>query len=390
MRTEPAPRAAIPDYGRDVHCLLGVPVDAVDQQAALGSIRGAAEQGMRCFFSTPNVNFVVASRSDGAFRDSIAHSDLSLADGMPLVWLARLLAVPIPERVAGASLFEALREAAGARPLSVYFFGGAPGAAAAAAARLDGAKLVCAGHEFPGFGSVEDMSRADTIARINAARPDLLVVALGAHKGQAWIERNRHRLAVPVISHLGAVVDFAAGRRSRAPRWLQAVGLEWLWRVKEEPALWRRYLRDAGVLAGLVFARVLPGALYTSWHHARLLGAAPASLDTSQTPRMFTVRLGGAWTRLNAAPLRHCLAEASAAGKDVHLDLARVTFLDSAVLGLLILLAGHQRAHGRKFSIAPLPARVRRFFDFSCAEYLYREAPRYGLLDEEALSDEPG
>jgi N-acetylglucosaminyldiphosphoundecaprenol N-acetyl-beta-D-mannosaminyltransferase len=373
MRTERRP-SAIPDYGRDVHGLLGLPVDAVDLGGALRRIRRAAEQGSRCFLSTPNVNFVVASRTDDAFRESVAHSDLSLADGMPLVWLARVLAVPIPERVAGASVFEALAAVAGARPLSVYFFGGDPGAAAAAAARLDGARLVSAGHGFPGFGSVEDMSREEIIAHINAAQPDLLVVALGARKGQAWIERNRQRLAVPVISHLGAVVDFAAGRRSRAPRWVQRSGLEWLWRIKEDPALARRYLYDALALLGLVLSRALPGALYASWQHARPAAALPARLERVESETVYRVRLAGAWTRSNAAPLRRCLAEASAACKDVQLDLERVTYLDSAVLGLFMLLAGHQHSQGRRLAIAPLPRRIRRLFDFSCAEYLYREA----------------
>ena len=80
---------------------------------------------------------------------------------------------------------------------------------------------------------------------MNAARPDFLVVSLGAAKGQAWIMRNLHRLDVPLVSHLGAVVNFVAGEVRRAPRWMQRSGLEWAWRVKEEPALLRRYAGDA-------------------------------------------------------------------------------------------------------------------------------------------------
>lgn len=390
MRTDAVERAATPDFRRDVHCLLGVPVDAVDLHGALQRVRRAAQHRSRCFLSTPNVNFLVACRSDEAFRESMVRSDLSVADGMPLVWLAMLMGIPIAERVAGATLFEALGNAPGEH-LSVYFFGGAEGTAESARRRLAraGKNVACVGCEFPGFGSVQEMSRADIIQRINAAKPDLLVVALGARKGQAWIERNRHRLEVPVISHLGAVVDFAAGTRKRAPGWMQQAGLEWLWRIKEEPALWRRYLRDARTLAGLLVTRALPCAWY---RRTQPLRAARGTVEAREGRQTFFVRLEGAWTRANAAPLRECLGRASAAGKDVRLDMARVTDVDSAVLGLLMLLEGHQREQGRKFAIAPLPAPVRRIFDFHCADYLYRGPVRtgrpYASFEDEALSDE--
>jgi N-acetylglucosaminyldiphosphoundecaprenol N-acetyl-beta-D-mannosaminyltransferase len=376
MRTETVEPAApgrveepaAPDFRRDVHCLLGVPLDAVDRSGALQRIRSAAERRSRCFLSTPNVNFLVAARADEAFRHSIVHSDLSVADGMPLVWLAKLMGIPIPERVAGASLFEALAGEAGVPPMSVFFFGGPKGAAQAAARRL-GAR--CAGYAFPGHGSVESMSGGQLIARINASNADLLVVALGARKGQAWIERNRHRLNVPVISHLGAVVDLAAGRQERAPAWMQKSGLEWLWRIKERPALWRRYFRDGMALCGLVATRVLPLLL----HGRRRAGsAAPPGLETVDGGRRFVVRLQGAWVRANLAPLRECLARASAAGKDVCVDLGGVTSLDSAGLGLLMLLEGHQRERGRGFAITSLSRPVRRIFGYHGADYLCTRA----------------
>ena len=395
MRTEPAApshgraveRAQTPDFGRDVHCLLGLPVDAVDRQSALQRIRSAAERRSQCFLSTPNVNFLVTARADEGFRRSIVHSDLSVADGMPLVWLAKLLDIPLRERVAGATLFEGLKEEAGA--LSVFFFGGRNGAAERAMTRLNqaGKAVTCVGCEFPGFGSVEDMSRPQVIERINAARPDLLVVSLGARKGQAWIERNRHRLEVPVISHLGAVVDFAAGTVARAPAWMQHTGLEWLWRIKEHPELWRRYLRDGAALARLVATRVFPSL----WRRAPARHA-PARLEAKEASRTFFIRLEGAWRRANLAPLRECLTQASVSGKDVRLDLGRVTYMDSAALGLLMLLEGYQREQGRSFSIASLPGPVRRLFDYSCADYLYK-APRralapYAAVEDEELADE--
>src|SRR5688572_32967779 len=105
MRTEPRD---LPDFNREVHCLLGLPLDAVDLAGAETRIRMAAERDSRWFVSTPNVNFLVSSREDESFRRTLVNSDLNIADGMPLVWLARLLGIPLRERVAGSCLFEKL------------------------------------------------------------------------------------------------------------------------------------------------------------------------------------------------------------------------------------------------------------------------------------------
>jgi N-acetylglucosaminyldiphosphoundecaprenol N-acetyl-beta-D-mannosaminyltransferase len=389
MRTE---ARAVPDFNREVHCLLGLPLDAVDLPGAETRIRMAAERNARYFLSTPNVNFLVNSRTDEAFRRSVVNSDLSVADGMPLVWLAKLLGVPIRSRVAGSSLFEALRSRAD-KPLSVYFFGGPDGVAEAAARRLDlgGNGLICVGYASPGFGSVEEMSAEAYIAHINAAKPDLLVVSLGARKGQAWIERNRARLEVPVVSHLGAVLHFAAGSVKRAPRWMQAAGLEWLWRIKEQPVLWWRYLGDGFALLRLFATRALPYA----WYQRRQLAAAqlgPARIEVREEAQSTVLRLRGPWSGANLARLRRAFRHAVRAGKHVRLEMGAVTHVDSAFVGLTMLLEAHQRNLGRQFRIASLAKAARRVFDYCCAEYLYAGAAaaspaeaQAALLEDEAL-----
>jgi N-acetylglucosaminyldiphosphoundecaprenol N-acetyl-beta-D-mannosaminyltransferase len=246
--------------------VLGLPFDAVTLDEAVQQVRDAVRNRRRLFLSTPNLNFLMASQHDAAFRASVFESDLSVADGMPVVWLSRLLGTPLPERVTGADIYARLRNdplPPGHAPIRVYFFGGPPGVAAAAGRRLnaESSSLVCVGFETPGYGSVDDMSGDAVHERINASGADLLIVALGAAKGQAWIQRNRARLQVPVVSHLGAVVNFEAGTVNRAPRWMQRTGLEWLWRIKEEPALWRRYGRDGAALAGLIVRELLPRML---------------------------------------------------------------------------------------------------------------------------------
>jgi exopolysaccharide biosynthesis WecB/TagA/CpsF family protein len=152
------------------------------------------------------------------------------------------------------------RHEPGAAPVMVYFFGGQDGVAAKACevvnAEVKG--VACVGDQSPGFGSLEDLCAPEYLDPIRASGADLLVVSISVLKGQAWIERNRVQLHVPVVSYLGAVVNFVAGTVRRAPVWMRRVGLEWLWRIKEEPALRRRYGANAITYARLIVTRVLP------------------------------------------------------------------------------------------------------------------------------------
>ena len=233
--------------------IAGLPFHPVTTAQAVDRLCVAMRDRQRLFLSTPNLNFLVAAQTDAAFRESVLQSDLSVADGMPILWLARRQGTPLPERVAGSDVFDALRRGAGqgvlGRPVKVFFFGGPPGVAQQAcdvlnAEHAQGGPMQGVGALSPGFGSVAEMSTPEVLATINASGADFLVVALGAKKGQAWIMHNLPHLQVPVVSHLGAVVNFVAGTVRRAPvRW-QRWGLEWLWRIKEEPALFSRYWHD--------------------------------------------------------------------------------------------------------------------------------------------------
>ncbi len=214
---------------------------------AVARVRDAVDQRRRCFLSTPNLNFAVAARTDASFRDTVFASDLSVVDGKPLVWIARLLGVPLRERVAGASLFERLRDPAGPAADSRLLLRWCRRCRCARlrtperrARRHALRRIRCARVRHRG---VDELARPARSHRGSGA--DFVVVALGARKGQAWIEHNLHRLKAPVVSHLGAVVNFVAGKVQRAPPWMGQAGLEWLWRILQEPALWRRYAADA-------------------------------------------------------------------------------------------------------------------------------------------------
>ncbi|MEO7336849.1 MAG: WecB/TagA/CpsF family glycosyltransferase [Caldimonas sp.] len=354
-------------FARRVVCLFGLPFDSIGLSAAVERIRAAALAGERCFVSTPNLNFLVAARTDPGFRDSVLRSDLSLADGAPIVWMARRMALPIMERVAGANVFDALRAHKGP-PLTVFFFGGAPGVAAAAADRLNAVPggLRCVGFDDAGHGSVEDMSTSDRIGRINDCNADFVVVSLGARKGQAWIERNASALKAPLLCHLGAVINFVAGTVSRAPAWAQRTGLEWLWRIKEEPSLWRRYWADGRCFLRLAGRAVLVGRQVQPADRSRI---GPSTCHVSSTSSGDDeIGLSGAWTASDLGPLRMAIADAVEQSKAVVLTMRGVTFIDSAFVGLLLLARGSLGSS--RFRLQDVPDAARIFIESNGAEFL--------------------
>jgi N-acetylglucosaminyldiphosphoundecaprenol N-acetyl-beta-D-mannosaminyltransferase len=258
------------------------------------------------------------------------------------------------------------------------------GVAATASARLNAelSGLVCAGFEFPGFGSVEEMSSDESIARINTSGADCLFVSLGAKKGQAWIERNRARISVPVISHLGAVLNLTAGTVNRAPLWMQTAGLEWLWRIKEEPALWRRYFLDGLALLQLLITRVLPLAWYLRKYEPSPREILSATIERRDEIQETVIRLRGPWVRKNLKPLRDHFSNVARASRHLRIDLADVTYVDSSFLGLVLLLHGAQNASSHGLSIGPVRERVRRIIQYSCCDFLFQDENHREFEDE--------
>ena len=360
------------DFRRNVHCVMGLPIDAMSLKSAVARVAGAVSARTRCVLSTPNVNILLGSHKDPAYRDSLIRADLSIADGAPLVWIARLLGIPIAERVGGSDLFEALSRGEGG-PLSVYFFGGPEGAAAAACSRLNqiGGPLHCAGSMSPGFGTIEELSKPPVVEHINKSKPDFLIVAIAAKKAQMWIEHNHHELEPPVMGALGALVNFVSGRIVRAPHTMQRLGLEWLWRIKEEPALWRRYATDGFALLRLVVTRVLPALVLriASALHRR---SALAQIDVEVIAERTLLTLRGTWISSGLDVLRNKFHEATQTPSHVDLDLKAVDHIDHAFIGLLMLLYGHQQEAGRSFRIIAISPSAKRIVHLNCAGFLLR------------------
>jgi N-acetylglucosaminyldiphosphoundecaprenol N-acetyl-beta-D-mannosaminyltransferase len=178
------------------------------------------------------------------FREVYAGAWLSLADGMSVVWAARLLGTPVPEKVSGSDLFPAVCEAAGPE-VRIFLLGGRAGAADEAArvlrARNPGLRIV--GTYSPPMGFERDAAELERAnERVRAARPHVLFVGLGAPKQELYMAEQRDSLGVPVSIGVGVSFEFVAGMVERAPKWVQRAGLEWLDRIRREPRrLWKRY-----------------------------------------------------------------------------------------------------------------------------------------------------
>jgi N-acetylglucosaminyldiphosphoundecaprenol N-acetyl-beta-D-mannosaminyltransferase len=226
--------------------LFGISIDSLTMDEALREIEILLASPQPSLVVTPNIQHISLLQRDAEFKDAYAAASLILADSMPLVWSSRLLGSPLPERVAGSDILPAFSRRAARKGYGLFFLGAAPGIAARAANVLreknPGLRIV--GVHAPGQGFERHLETNEEVLRlIREARPDILFVALGTPKGEVWAWKNKNAASVPVVICCGAALDFISGNKRRSPRWLQKLGLEWLFRVLHEPRrLWRRYL----------------------------------------------------------------------------------------------------------------------------------------------------
>lgn len=230
-------------------------VNTLDSAGALDAIDRLIDAGNGGAVFTPNVDHLVKAEDNAAFRAAYANASLSLADGMPLVWLARLVGKPLPARVAGSEMTMPLMTLAARRGWRVYLLGGAPGVAENAAAYLrDAVGVNVVGWDCPAIRPDGSDVSGDSVSRAAAAAPDIIIAALGAPKQELWIERARQSLRHTVGFGLGGSLDFVIGRCRKAPGWVSSAGLEWLYRLVQEPKrLWRRYLVEGPRFVGIAW-----------------------------------------------------------------------------------------------------------------------------------------
>ena len=371
----PAPGAGAPTTPpvRDLPppiAMLGVLFDQLTTAETLRQFGLMIESGRPHYAATANVDFVVQALADLELRRILADADLVLCDGMPLVWASRFLGNPLPERVTGSDIVPQLLAEAERRGWRVFFLGGAADSVARAATntRLRHPQIQIVGEYSPPFKPLLEMDHEDILRRIQAARPHLLLVAFGCPKQEKWIRMNFERAGVPLSIGVGATIDFLAGAVRRAPRWMQRIGAEWIFRLLQEPRrLFRRYLVDL-----VVFSR----AVLRQWWEVRAGRRAARSRSavvTTQSEGPGRAQILEIVGRLDAAATRRydeLWPQLAAEGGHVLLNLAGVTFLDSTGAGLLVRLRKLLRERDRMVVlVAPSPPVLRvltmlRFQDF--------------------------
>jgi N-acetylglucosaminyldiphosphoundecaprenol N-acetyl-beta-D-mannosaminyltransferase len=254
---------------RDGFSSLGIAVDNLDVNGALNRIgemiKGFQGDGKARLVATLNVDFMV--NAHGYFFSHPRHpelleilrsADLVTADGFPVVVLSKIMNSPIKARITGADLVHALAKRGGEQGWSLYLLGGQSGSADEAAEKLlnDYPGLSIAGTDAPmvhiqGEGMSDyEQDDAEIVARINAAKPDILLIGFGNPKQEQWFYRNRKVLKVPVSIGVGGTFEFLAGRTQRAPKLMQEMNLEWVYRITQDPGrLWKRYVSGLCKLA---------------------------------------------------------------------------------------------------------------------------------------------
>lgn len=226
--------------------LFGIPFSHVSLDDLCTAIRTRVSSGKPGFVVTPNVDHVCRFHRDAAFRSVYANAFLIVPDGVPLLWSARLMRRPLREKLSGSDLVPEVCAYAAVHGLSVFFLGGRPGAAEGTAKKLSAKNpdLKVAGALAPSDGFERSPeSNAAVLRTLREANADICFVALGSPKQETWMDAHIEQSGVGVMLGIGAGLDFAAGLVKRAPKPIQTMGLEWLWRLAIEPRrLWRRYL----------------------------------------------------------------------------------------------------------------------------------------------------
>ncbi len=228
---------------------LNTHIDNLTMSEAVEETDKLIHERKHSYVVTPNMDHIVLMEKDELFKEIYDNADLILTDGKPLLWIAKRQGTPIKEKISGSDFFPEMCKLAAKNGYKIYILGAAEGVAAKAADNLkmkyEGVQIV--GTYSPPIGFEKDDEEVRRIIKkINDSGADILAVALGSPKGEKFIFRIREKIDVALSISIGATIDFEAGNIKRAPKWMSNIGLEWLYRITQDPRrLIRRYWNDA-------------------------------------------------------------------------------------------------------------------------------------------------
>ena len=225
--------------------ILGVPISAVNLDLAAEAIDQWIQNREKRYVCIAPVSTVMTCQDDPAYRAVIENADMVTPDGMPVVWLGRRQGFEQVSRTYGPDLMPLICKRGQDKGYRHYFYGGSEETLRRLETRFQTRypRIQFAGLHAPPFRELTPDELQADLDRINESHADILWVGLGSPKQDFWIAQNRDKLNTPVLIAVGAAFDFHAGTKAQAPRWMQRIGLEWLFRFCHEPSrLWKRYL----------------------------------------------------------------------------------------------------------------------------------------------------
>ena len=235
---------------------MTISFDNITMEQAVGTAMGHITARSRCRVVTPNAEFALEAKKNSRFLNILNTSQLVLADGISVVLASKIIGDPMQGRVTGVGFAQALAAAMAKEGRSIYLLGAKPGVAEQAAEKL---LQTYPGLKIAGTHDGYFKEEGPVVAAINAAKPDALLVCLGAPKQEYFMEDHDADLEVPVMAGLGGSMDVLAGNVQRAPEFFQKYGLEWLYRLCKEPQRWRRMIKLPLYLWDAVIWRIKGG-----------------------------------------------------------------------------------------------------------------------------------
>jgi N-acetylglucosaminyldiphosphoundecaprenol N-acetyl-beta-D-mannosaminyltransferase len=311
--------------------LFGIPFHDLTMPETLEWIDRLIAQRRPSYLVTANLDFAAQASEDVELQRILVEAELVLCDGTPLVWASRLTGKPLRERVAGSDLVPRLAEHAGKMGYRIFLLGGEISSLEGAAKNLQARypALPAVGYFSPPFAPLHEFDNQQILREIQKAKPDILLVAFGCPKQEKWIYMHYRKLGVPGCIGVGATIDFLAGKVSRAPAWVAKTGLEWIYRMLQEPRrLAGRYLKDVFFL------------LRQSFRESRAIaaGGSGAPADSQPGPSgsadgLEIIQWRGALTAGHVEEFAMPSLE-----KSFVIDLSQVTKVDSRGLGVMLRL----------------------------------------------------
>jgi N-acetylglucosaminyldiphosphoundecaprenol N-acetyl-beta-D-mannosaminyltransferase len=357
--------------------VLGLLFHNVDMTDTIDWIDRCIASGGFHQIATANVDFVLHALNDRQLQDTLCTCDLVLPDGMPIVWASRWLGSPLRARVTGVDLVQQIARRSSEVGHRIFLLGADDSTCARAIAWMEnkypGVKI--AGRYSPPIAALEDMDHESILRRVNDSRADILLVAFGNPKQERWLAMHRDRLNVSVAIGVGGTFDILAGKISRAPRWMQRSGLEWLYRMLAEPKrLAPRYYRNLLALGAYLPPQIIAHAFQSPTTFVQ------SNSRPVERHRTTVVSLAGSLSRASARQLVDFVGFVPA-GESVLVDLSATVHIGADGIGALLEARRAARLRDASFELHGVSERIAHVLHRSQVFRLFEHADQMRFVE---------